>query len=127
MNPSEDTAGLSAGLAGYRCGAISNPEDCGWPFCGCDPAADKVLAAIQEHDMEIVPVHRPQLVGDLVERLVVRAALTSWEMDECATFEVPHPDKDLLTEAANTLQHQAEIIASAKAELEAFRKAQTPK
>jgi hypothetical protein len=26
----------------------SDPQDCGWPWCGCDPQADKVLAAIQE-------------------------------------------------------------------------------
>ena len=24
------------------------PQDCNWPFCGCDPYADKVIAAIQE-------------------------------------------------------------------------------
>jgi len=24
------------------------PQDCDWPHCGCDPAADKVLAALHE-------------------------------------------------------------------------------
>lgn len=24
------------------------PQDCDWPFCGCDPHADRVLAALEE-------------------------------------------------------------------------------
>lgn len=35
------------------------PQDCDWPWCGCDPHADKVLAAIQENDCVILP--RPAL------------------------------------------------------------------
>jgi hypothetical protein len=30
------------------------PQDCNWPWCGCDPAVDKVLAAIQESDMALI-------------------------------------------------------------------------
>jgi hypothetical protein len=26
----------------------NDPADCNWPFCGCDPYADKVLAAVEE-------------------------------------------------------------------------------
>jgi hypothetical protein len=26
----------------------NDPQDCDWPFCGCDPAADKVLETLQE-------------------------------------------------------------------------------
>lgn len=26
----------------------NDPADCDWPFCGCDPHADKVIAAIEE-------------------------------------------------------------------------------
>ncbi len=25
-----------------------DPQDCDWPFCGCDPIANKVLAAVEE-------------------------------------------------------------------------------
>lgn len=36
--------------------AIGNDTaDCGWPFCGCDPHADKVIAAIEESGFKIVP------------------------------------------------------------------------
>lgn len=40
--------------AGMTCKAqrtADPPQDCGWPMCGCDPAADKVVAALQEMDM----------------------------------------------------------------------------
>lgn len=30
------------------CGARSNPEDCQWPLCGCDPAANKVVETLIE-------------------------------------------------------------------------------
>ena len=30
------------------------PLDCDWPFCGCDPLADKVIEAIQESGFSIV-------------------------------------------------------------------------
>jgi hypothetical protein len=36
-------AARSQGSAGGN-----DPADCDWPFCGCDPHADKVLAALQE-------------------------------------------------------------------------------
>lgn len=26
----------------------SDPQDCDWPFCGCDPKADRVIEALQE-------------------------------------------------------------------------------
>jgi hypothetical protein len=29
----------------------NDPADCNWPMCGCDPYADKVLAALQECDL----------------------------------------------------------------------------
>ncbi len=31
-----------------RAGKTDLPQDCDWPFCGCDPHADKVIEAIQE-------------------------------------------------------------------------------
>jgi hypothetical protein len=27
------------------------PQDCDWPTCGCDPAASKVIAALQEQGL----------------------------------------------------------------------------
>jgi len=30
------------------------PQDCNWPFCGCDPKANKILNAIDEAGYEIV-------------------------------------------------------------------------
>ncbi len=39
----------AAGTAGGNEG-----QDCDWPFCGCDPVADRVLAAIQESGLKIV-------------------------------------------------------------------------
>ena len=43
--------------AGWACKARAqgtpggiDPVDCDWPFCGCDPHADKVIEAIQESD-----------------------------------------------------------------------------
>lgn len=38
-----------AGTAGGNEG-----QDCDWPFCGCDPAATRVLSAIQEQGLTIV-------------------------------------------------------------------------
>jgi hypothetical protein len=32
----------------------NDPQDCNWPWCGCDPLADRVLAAIQEQGLVIV-------------------------------------------------------------------------
>lgn len=32
------------------------PQDCNWPFCGCDPYADKFLEAIEEAGLTIVPI-----------------------------------------------------------------------
>lgn len=29
-------------------GLTDPPQDCDWPFCGCDPYADKVLEAVME-------------------------------------------------------------------------------
>jgi hypothetical protein len=31
-----------------RAGKTDPPQDCDWPFCGCDPHADKVIAHLQE-------------------------------------------------------------------------------
>jgi hypothetical protein len=37
-----------------RTGKADPPQDCDWPFCGCDPAAERVLTAIQESGLKLV-------------------------------------------------------------------------
>lgn len=46
---------LEGGLRRWACAARAqgtaggnDPADCNWPVCGCDPAADRVIAALQE-------------------------------------------------------------------------------
>lgn len=41
----------------------NDPQDCDWPFCGCDPYADKVIDAIEESGFEIVPINRKEPSG----------------------------------------------------------------
>lgn len=36
-------------------GLSDPPQDCDWPFCGCDPQAGEVLAAIDESGYTIAP------------------------------------------------------------------------
>lgn len=43
----------------WKCKAqptADTPQDCDWPWCGCDPHADKVIAAIQENDFAMLPM-----------------------------------------------------------------------
>ncbi len=78
-------------------GLTDPPQDCDWPHCGCDPYADKVLAALQEeasaapdlralvrnlqryrwHESGMIPRYRPN-AGDVgyVEVAAVIAALS---------------------------------------------------
>lgn len=48
-------AAMGQQVAGWQCAARKQgtaggnvPADCNWPVCGCDPYADKVIAALQE-------------------------------------------------------------------------------
>lgn len=41
--------------AGHGCAARSNPESCDWPFCACDSSAGRVLDAINEQGLVVVP------------------------------------------------------------------------
>lgn len=50
-----DKAKAALSSPSWRCAAReqgsaggNDPADCDWPVCGCDPAADKVVAALQE-------------------------------------------------------------------------------
>lgn len=44
----------------WKCAArkqsLPEPADCGWPTCGCDPYADKVIAALEEQGLPASPV-----------------------------------------------------------------------
>jgi len=37
-----------------RAGKTDPPQDCDWPFCGCDPKAERVLEAIRESGLKLV-------------------------------------------------------------------------
>lgn len=46
----------------HRCKAqyaMPEPQDCDWPFCGCDPHANRVLEALQESGYTIVSDYAP--------------------------------------------------------------------
>lgn len=52
--------------AAWKCAAkgdvgANDPQDCDWPMCGCDPHADKVIAALQEcgHLVSAPPAQAP--------------------------------------------------------------------
>ena len=61
----DETARFRAALSdgqGFACaakkqgsGGGNDPTDCGWPFCGCDPAAARVLDAIDDAGCVFVP------------------------------------------------------------------------
>jgi hypothetical protein len=55
LNNAVDKANAALGASLWECAARqqgtaggNDPADCGWPVCGCDPYADKVIAALQE-------------------------------------------------------------------------------
>jgi hypothetical protein len=48
----------------------NDPQDCGWPFCGCDPKADAVISAIEESGFQIVK----QSSGGVTQEQAERAA-----------------------------------------------------
>lgn len=52
----EEAKGQKAECAARKAGTPngSYPQDCDWPFCGCDPKANKVIEAIEESGFRIV-------------------------------------------------------------------------
>lgn len=56
VTPSPSRA-TPSGTVAWKCAArrsnvgASDPQECNWPVCGCDPYADKVIAALQEAGM----------------------------------------------------------------------------
>lgn len=67
MRPTEDGEWVLFDDAFRACAAKrqgsaggNDAADCNWPFCGCDPHADKVIAAIEESGFRIVPAEPTQ-------------------------------------------------------------------
>jgi len=43
-------------------GGGNDPVDCNWPVCGCDPHADKVINALEESGLLLMPATQPERV-----------------------------------------------------------------
>ena len=61
-------AALSASpVETWKCAArkqsLPEPADCGWPTCGCDPYADKVIAALEGSAEHREGIARASLTG----------------------------------------------------------------
>lgn len=73
----------------WSCGArgstgANDPQECNWPMCGCDPYADKVIAALQEHGCIIAPgAVRPSAPSEAEVERVARA------IDDNGVMDVP--------------------------------------
>jgi hypothetical protein len=52
MQAGSVTAMPDAAAGRFECEArkstLPEPQDCDWPFCGCDPYADKVISSLEE-------------------------------------------------------------------------------
>ena len=53
----------------WKCAArkqsLPEPADCGWPTCGCDPHADKVIAALEEQGQASPVAQEPVAIKPL--------------------------------------------------------------
>lgn len=53
----------------WKCAArkqsLPEPADCGWPTCGCDPHADKVIAALEEQGQAAPVAQEPVAIKPL--------------------------------------------------------------
>jgi len=58
---------------------LDPPNDCDWPACGCDPAANKVFDAIEESGNILIP--RDTLKSVIKELAHKRAVLNQPELD----------------------------------------------
>jgi hypothetical protein len=54
----------------------NDPQDCDWPCCGCDPYADKVVAALLEagYRIELPPPSQHNSDKELMHRLQEQVA-----------------------------------------------------
>jgi hypothetical protein len=48
LDSARSSAPVPSSICKARASASDPPQECDWPFCGCDPVADKVLDAIRE-------------------------------------------------------------------------------
>jgi hypothetical protein len=72
-----------------RAGKTDPPQDCDWPFCGCDPHADKVIAHLQECNMlrekvaqeEPTQANSTELIDELAGRVARRVACQMYDYD----------------------------------------------
>lgn len=55
----------------------NDPADCDWPVCGCDPYADKVIAALQDTGV-IVAAPGWKLVPARPTEAMIKAAGSEW-------------------------------------------------
>lgn len=73
-------AALSAApVETWKCAArkqsLPEPADCGWPTCGCDPYADKVIAALEEQGSASPVAQEPVARLVPIKNLVAMLAL----------------------------------------------------
>ena len=88
------------------------PEDCDWPNCGCDPYADKVLAALEEQ--------APGLFGVMRDNEVLKAKLAAAE----ATQTALQAEREQIVTDRNHAVHRQAMLETQVAELEATQTAQ---
>jgi len=58
-------------MSEFTCKAIWNatpdPQDCGWPACGCDPYANKVISALEESGSIVGRAEHDRRITELLE------------------------------------------------------------
>jgi hypothetical protein len=102
----------------------SGPEtqDCDWPFCGCDPHADKVIEAIQESGFAIrkidaaapSPEESAVIVHNGILREAVKKAIALFDSD---------PQLELREFKARAILQAALVSAEAPSPLAEYRSA----
>lgn len=77
----------SVDAAGWTCKALRStfPEqvDCDWPNCGCDPAASKVIEALQEQGMLRESTAAPSATG---KRIALKVRDLVWMAGASGTY-----------------------------------------
>jgi hypothetical protein len=67
------TAAPAETVGGWKCGADRygpDPQDCNWPYCGCDPHAERVMSDLAEHGW-----YTPDEVSDLKRQILPAEAI----------------------------------------------------
>jgi hypothetical protein len=88
VNDALDKAKAAIETSGWKCAARrqgtaggNDPADCDWPGCGCDPTADKVIAALQESGALTAAPSLPD-VEEIARKLMEFDGHRLWELDE---------------------------------------------